>query len=162
MSESGRKGVNKLPWDKAVLFTNQWSMSRKGAIYFAFMPLFYSVRCVGGLVFSTRLCCFFFFLYIADSFSLLFLMLKWKNTMASCTSWKKGKGAFSCNSHTHSACLLSMQALPSPSRAESVVLLGKQAWLLLFLASLCLSAFLCLGFSLTLPLPPCSSFVNLL
>lgn len=46
-----------------------------------------------------------------------------------------------------------MQALPSPSRAESVVLLGKQAWLLLFLASLCLSLafffFLCLGLCLT-------------
>lgn len=32
-----------------------------------------------------------------------------------------------------------VQALPSPTCAESVVLLGKQAWLLLFLASVWLS-----------------------
>lgn len=60
-----------------------------------------------------------------------------------------------------------MQALPSPSHAESVVLLGKQAWLLLFLACLCLSLpfffSLCLGFSLT-PLSSslfelCKSFI---
>lgn len=45
-----------------------------------------------------------------------------------------------------------MLALPSPSCPESVVLLGKQAWLLLFLASLCLS----LPFFL-LPLSHCLS-----
>lgn len=53
-----------------------------------------------------------------------------------------------------------MQALPSPSCTESVVLLGKQAWLL-FLASLCLSLPFCFSVSkfLSSSLVECKSFI---
>ncbi len=87
-----------------------------------------------------------FFLNIAERSS-------WSLKNKTVVVFARENEAFSCNSSTYQACLLTMQALPSPSQAESVVLLGKQAWLLLFLACLCLSLpfffFLCLGFSLT-------------